>query len=240
MAWIAICIILAVIVPLLMCIVCGVYCYRKKQLKEDPSWRMPIPHSRTGSRAGSRRNLNSDGSEFDDDTIKKVRRYDATYRTNEPLAGKPNIEFEPKKFGLEDEDVTSSEGGEYRDRVARDIEYKSVDEDGQPRQTGRRALGNNGYKPVAANDDLPPPLDSPTEAYSPAAYSPTFSGLNRDSQMSPPPGGVQVFPNSNTPSTSFFPGPNRNVASPSRFFDSPASPTQEVGLPPPNNRSTEV
>jgi sushi domain-containing protein 2 len=180
---------------------------------------------------------------MDDDTIKKVRRYDATYRTNEPLAGKPNVDFEPKKFGLEDEDVTSSEGGDYRDRLARDIEYKSVGEDGKPRQVGRR--GQADYKPIAEQDengDFPPPLDSPSEPYSPGTYSPTFSGLQRDSafsQLSPPPGGVQVFPNA--ASTSFFPGPNRNTASPSRFYgEQSPTPGQDVGLPKTNNRSTEV
>lgn len=59
----------------MLCIVCGVYRYRQKQLKEDPHWQMPVlPRSR----AGSSRNLRTlnydpeDDSDTDASTLKKV------------------------------------------------------------------------------------------------------------------------------------------------------------------------
>lgn len=110
-AWITTGIILAVMVPLLMCIICGVYCYRKKAMKDDPDYKLPIGNrSRSNSQSATFRHMNSDGSEIDS-TLKKSRSYDRVYRTNEPLEGKPNVDFPEKKWDLEDgEDVTSSEG----------------------------------------------------------------------------------------------------------------------------------
>lgn len=220
-------------VPILMCIVCGVYCYRKKAMKEDPNWKMTLPRSRSGSRA-TLRHLNSDGSEVDQDTLKKSRSYDKVYRTNEPLEGKPNIDFPEKKWDLEDEDVTSSDGSEFP-KIASDIEYVSQK---QPeKQLGRRneRLGFGGIEEEEQNYP-PPPLDSP----SPVNYSPTYSGLDRDSSFMsdppnnatrPPTGAVRVFPNTNT--GYYAPGPSSptSVSSP--------TPTQELGLPK-LNRSTDV
>lgn len=160
-----------------MCIVCGVYCIRKRKLKEDPNWRMPIP-SRSASRT-TLRNLN--GSDLDDNTIKKVRRYDATYNTHEPLAGKPDIQFEPKKMDLDEEDITSSEGGEYRDKVTDDFQYKSM---ADQKQLGRRRLTagpENGPFNEDEENNYPPPVESPTQDY--GAYSPTFSGIDRNSSF---------------------------------------------------------
>ncbi|XP_061508064.1 protein mesh isoform X1 [Anopheles gambiae] len=205
-AWIAIGIVIAVIIPLLLCIVCGVYCLRKRKRKEDPDWRLPLP-SRSGSRATLRK---GDDSEFDDTTIKKTLRYDATYRTNEPLEGKPNIQFEPKKMDLDEEDITSSEGGEYSARVARDIEYKNLADHKQLGRRSQRGVGGlqqaglfsgeeeeddddpKGYPPP------PPPMsqqqqqqqqqqqrsmqpESPTQTY--GAYSPTFSDIDQVSSF---------------------------------------------------------
>lgn len=100
-------------VPLLMCVVCGVYCYRKKALKEDPDFKLPIGNrSRSNSQSATFRHMNSDGSEMDSGTLKKSRSYDKVYRTNEPLEGKPNADFPEKKWDLDDNDgdITSSEG----------------------------------------------------------------------------------------------------------------------------------
>lgn len=96
-------------VPLLMCIVCGVYCYRKKAMQEDPNYKLPIGN-RSRSNSATFRHLHSDGSEIDSGTMKKSRSYDRVYRTNEPLEGKPNVDFPEKKWDLDDGDVTSSEG----------------------------------------------------------------------------------------------------------------------------------
>lgn len=228
-----------------MCLVCGVYCFRKRQLKEDPNWRMPLPHSRSGSRT-TLKNLNSDmGSEMDDDnSIKKTGRYDGTYRTNEPLAGKPNIEFLPKKMDLEDEDVTSSEGGgsEYnKDKIARDIEYTNFTDD-RPKQLGRRQQRQGDYTPIEEEENLnypPPPLDSPTQPYSPGTYSPTFSGLDRDRDSfmtdtlsQRPNNAIRVLPQS---TDSYYGGPSGSTPQ----YD------RDIGLPVVNNnlnsnKSTEV
>lgn len=225
-AWITIGIILAVMLPLIMCIVCGVYCFRKRKLKEDPDWRMPIP-SRSASRT-TLRNLASDGSEYDDNTIKKVRRYDATYKTHEPLVGKPEIQFEPKKMDLDEEDITSSEGGRRR--------LTTGTEDGA------------GAGPSMFSDETypPPPAESPTQAY--GAYSPTFSGIDRNSSFATEdnspvnqrrPGPFQQGSFQQQPSTTgtFYGG--AAAAGPS---DQSAQPlVQNVGLPARmDSRSTEV
>lgn len=166
MAWITTGIVLAVMLPLIMCIVCGVYCFRKRKLKEDPDWRMPLP-SRSASRA-SLRNTKGDGSDYDDNTIAKVRRYDASYNTHEPLAGKPDIQFEPKKMDLDEEDITSSEGGRRR----------MMNDDGNGDGAG---AGPSMFSEDEDNTYPPPPTESPTAAY--GAYSPTFSGIDRNSSF---------------------------------------------------------
>ncbi|GAB0092360.1 Protein mesh [Sergentomyia squamirostris] len=242
-AWITTGIVLAVIAPILLCIVCGVYCYRKKALKEDPNWKMPIP-SRSGSRA-TLRNINSDGSDIDSGTLKKSRSYDKVYRTHEPLEGKPNIEFPEKKWDLDDEDVTSSEGSELKDsKIARDIQYIAHAGD-RPRQLGRRNMQMGGVDEESnTNSFPPPPVDSPTPI-SPS-YSPTYSGLDRNSsfmteQQSPPQPGP-VRPPSNA--VRVLPGPSSPP--PDQQFltfsgpSSPQPPPQDIGLPRVNAKATEV
>jgi len=190
-AWISIGIIIAVILPIIMCVVCAVYCYRKKALKEDPTWKMSLPRSRLGSRS----TLRHIGDDDDQDTLKKK-----------------------KKWDLDDEDVTSSDGSRRNQRM--------------------------GAETIEEEQSLPPP---PQELASPM-YSPTYSGLDRNSsfgqeQLSPPPqqystrppsGAVRVMPVSNN---TFF---GEGSMSPT----SAGSPTpiisQEVGLPKANTKSTEV
>lgn len=266
--------------PLLMCVVCGVYCYRKKALKDDPDFKLPIGNrSRSNSHSASMRHLNSDGSEMDG-TLKKSRSYDRVYRTNEPLANKPNVEFPEKKWDLDDGDgdVTSSEGTSSRvgssSRVATDIQYipsyAGVPEKQQPpRQIGRRQMamdsnmedeqemqtfgrGNGG--PMEGGYP-PPPIDSP----SPQSYSPQSSGLDRNSFMTqpgnsgqqqqqqqqyrPPSGAVRVMPG-----PAYTPQTSNNTNNPSDYppfmsFSGPSSPqppSQDVGLPKVNTKSTEV
>lgn len=220
-----------------MCIVCAVYCYRKKALQEDPDWKMSLPRSRSGSRANLR-NLN-DG---DSDSTRKV------YRTHEPLEGRPNVEFPEKKWDLDEEDFTSSDGSEFpATKQANDIEYRSDPQ----RQTGRRStrIGSDGQSAIEEEgseqddeSDLPPP---PPVAAGTSAYSPTYSGLDRNSSgfSSQPsqlafrqPNGVRVLPNS-TRDPRFF---GEGSMSPTSA-GSPV-PGQNVGLPMPvvNAKSTEV
>lgn len=207
------------------------------------------------SRSGSRSTLNkhplsSDNSELDDNSIKKTRNYDGTYDTHEPLKNKPDIQFEPKKMDLDEDDITSSEGSEFKDRKANDIEYRPGDP--QNRQLGRRSqrLGSD-YKPIDEEENSinypPPPNDSPSP-YSPgSAYSPTFSGLDRDSfenQPSPTPkfptGGIRVMPASQQQQPQRqAPGAPQN-ARPYIASTSPTNLTQNVGLPQIDSRSTEV
>uniref|UniRef100_A0A7G3B5Y1 Uncharacterized protein n=1 Tax=Lutzomyia longipalpis TaxID=7200 RepID=A0A7G3B5Y1_LUTLO len=248
-AWITMGIILAVIVPLLMCIVCGVYCYRKKALKEDPNWKMPLP-SRSGSRA-TLRNLNSDGSDMDGtDTLKKSRSYDKVYRTHEPLEGKPNIEFPDKKWDLDDEDVTSSEGSELKDtKRAKDIQYISNTGD-RPRQLGRRNMHPGGDDDINTQSFPPPPIESP-DPISPS-YSPTYSGLDRNSSFmndqQPPPqsSATRQAPRPPSNAVRVLPGPGPSSPSPPDQFltfsgpSSPQPPPQDVGLPRVNAKATEV
>ena len=109
MAWIAIGIIFGVIGPLMLLIVCGVYCYRKKEKKSDLNWKINTSRSRSNSRSGSRVNLrrvDSDASDttHDQDTLKNRDSPGAVYRTNEPLVGRPNDEF-PEKKNIDENNV---------------------------------------------------------------------------------------------------------------------------------------
>ncbi|XP_020713697.1 protein mesh isoform X4 [Ceratitis capitata] len=256
-AFIAIAIIVLVICPLMICIVCGIYRFRQKQLKEDPAWQMTIPRSRASSRSNLRQ---LSGPDDDSDT-------DATGTLKKT-----------KKWDLDDEDVTSSEGD-------------------KPRQMGRRSLRNNSGTdhdlPEAdeegtAVDDEPAhehqqgQLNDTTDASNPAAYrnqppspetdeepqhnatlhqqySPTFSAADsRNSSMNYQPnaaiqnrfGGVPVLPNN----TQFFTRPPSNIPAgatsvPLRQAPNVAPLTQDNGLPSPpyaasptpsQQRSTEV
>lgn len=200
--------------------------------------------------------MNSDGSESD--TLKKSRSYDKVYRTHEPLEGKPNIEFPEKKWDLDEEDITSSEGSEFpQGKLAKDIDYINTN-DPQQRQMGRR-----NQRPMAMSqqpqqqEDLPPPVESPS-----SSYSPSFSGLGRNSfpeppsplqpaqqqqpplstGTRPPSGAVRVLPTaSNLPQRYYSDGPASPVSAGSPVL------TQNIGLPAPSGqlspkstKSTEV
>lgn len=176
--WIATGVIFFAIAPILLCIVCALYRYRKRARQADPQWKMSLPRSRASSRSNLR-NLNGDGSEADTDTLKKSRSYEKVYRTHEPLEGKPNIEFPEKKWDLDEEDldVTSSENGaEFaQGKIARDINYISTvggndDVDAQDRQTGRRTQRiqlQNQPPPIHEESYRSPPVESPSSSYSP-------------------------------------------------------------------------
>ncbi|XP_073816075.1 sushi domain containing 2 mesh isoform X3 [Musca autumnalis] len=262
-AFIAIGIIIAVILPLMLCIVCGVYRFRQKQLKEDPQWQMTLPRSRASSRTNLRA-LNANG-DYDSDT-------DATGTLKKT-----------KKWDLDDGDVTSSEGSENKDtKVAKDIEY--INKTGEkPKQMGRRSLrGVSGsdqdqvpehehdegagtavdhdehddvgvqhppgyHQPpspeVDDHDEHGLPLhQQPHPASGQAQYSPTFSGA--DSSFSgesyhpnnPPQtryGGVPVLPNANS---QYFNRPPSSMPAPTPVRPAPivGTPlTQDNGLPSP-------
>ncbi|XP_053678375.1 protein mesh [Anopheles nili] len=221
----------------MLCIVCGVYCLRKRKRKEDPDWRIPLP-SRSGSRATLRK---GDDSEFDDNTIKKTLRYDATYRTNEPLEGKPNIKFEQKKMDLDEEDITSSEGGRQNPRgLIQEGVFSGDEEDDDDRKrfptTSTDGMSNKRQQLVQqlqqGHDNT---ADSPTQTY--GAYSPTFSDIDRTSsfateensplnQRRPQNGNLNPLLNN---SRNYFVGENNQTL------------MQNVGLPSRmDSRSTEV
>lgn len=261
-AWITTGIILAVMVPLLMCVICGVYCYRKKALKEDPDYKLPIGNrSRSNSQSATFRHMNSDGSEIDSGTLKKARSYDRVYRTNEPLEGKPNVDFPEKKWDLEDVDITSSEGIKRQRSAALALDtqlnpsYAGGTEKPPARQIGRRQMAmDNGQEMQTfsgPNEGYPDPqLDSP----SPQSYSPQSSAIDRSSfmtqpsgqppqQFRPPSGAVRVIPG-----PSYTPQVSNTTNNPSEYppymsFSGPSSPqppSQDVGLPKVNTKSTEV
>lgn len=230
-----------------MCIICAVYCYRKRARKVEPGWKLSLPRSRAGSRT-TLRQMTSDGS--DSDTLKKSRSYEKVYRTNEPLPGKENIDFPAKKWDLDEEDFTSSEGGSEfpQGKIAKDINYIGTAGDDtvqqqqpqqqqqQVRQTGRRnqreaAQQQRAEAPDSPQDEsyLTPAPDSLS-----TGFSPVYSGFG-GAKARPPSGGIRVLPT--TSSNKYF---NDNPGSPV----SSGSPTltQAVGLPSPplNNRSTQV
>lgn len=233
--WKTIGFIFAVILPILLFLTCVVYCWRKKHLKEDPDWKMPIP-----SRSGSRSTLRNIGSDADDDTIKKVRNYDGTYKTHEPLNGKPVIEFPPKKMDLDEDDmdVTSSEGGsEYKDKVAKDFEYRNSQPNDEGRVLGRRAERQQAIQEEEDMDFTQQPSSShaPLGYNNQQTYSPTYSQNDRDSFMTDPSQSPPVMR-------------QQQQRPPQLFFGSPVSPpplAQTVGVPtasPTNDasRSTQV
>ncbi|KPU80188.1 uncharacterized protein Dana_GF16595, isoform C [Drosophila ananassae] len=254
-AFIAIGIIFLVICPLMLCIVCGVYRYRQKQLKEDPHWQMPVlPRSRASS-ARNLRTLNyDDDSDTDASTLKKTKKWD---------------------LDENDEDVTSSEGSQNRtsSKLARDISYINPNvthvTGEKPKQSGRRSLRASGtdldqhqhQDPEDHEDDddfdeadvhtgtIHPagyhqPL-SPEEAdqLHRQQYSPTFSGLDSRtsgaSSINYTPqaatqnrfGGVPVLPSN----TQYYSRPPSGVptatATPLRTAPTPL--TQDSGLPSP-------
>lgn len=190
----------------MLCIICGVYRYRQKQLKEDPHWQMPVlPRSRQSSRTNLRQLSPGPDDDSDTDaasTLKKSRSYDKVYRTNEPLPGKPSVDFPAKKWDLDDEDVTSSEGSENKDtKIAKDIQYiNKTGEKPGAKQMGRRSLRSTSGTDQDLNgtaldehdedghehdDDKPPsPEVDERDIHGPLQhqYSPTFSGADsRDS-----------------------------------------------------------
>lgn len=237
--------------PMILCLVCVVYQYRKKQLKKDPNYALPIPHSRSGSRT-TLKGMSDMSDAGDDMSIKKTRNYDASYNTHEPLTNKPAIDFDPsKKMDLDEDDITSSEGTGSFDAIAKDFEYVNmVNHSGSgpqdQRQMGRRSQRlASDYKPIEEEDNYPPaPIESP-QPYSNGTYSPTFSNLERssfasDPNQSPlqksPIGGVRL-----PPLNQQQPQPQTSQA---RFYGEPIrSPplTQNVGLPQvEDSRSTAV
>jgi sushi domain-containing protein 2 len=192
----------------------------------------------------------SDGG-GDDNSIKKVRNYDASYNTHEPLSNKPPVEFDAsKKMDLDEDDITSSEGTSSIDVIAKDFEYVNMVNNsgsGVPdRQMGRRQQRlTSDYKPIEEEDSFPPaPIDSP-QPYANGTYSPTFSNLDRSSYASDPnqsplqksPIDIRVRPMNQQQ-----PQPQSSQA---RYYGQPStspSPlTQNVGLPHvEDSRSTAV
>lgn len=226
-----------------MCIICAVYCYRKRARKVEPGWKLTMPRSRAGSRT-TLRQMTNDGS--DSDTLKKSRSYEKVYRTHEPLPDKPNIEFQDKKWDLDEEDFTSSEGGSEfpQGKIAKDINYigTAADDTVQQPQQQVRQTGRRNQREAQAQQQLQQQApDSPQdESYLTQApdsvstgFSPVYSGFG-GSKARPPSGGIRVLP----------------ATSNKYFTDNPGSPvssgsptlTQAVGLPSPplNNRSTQV
>lgn len=140
--------------PMILCIVCVVYQYRKKQMKKDPTYVLPFPHSRSGSRTTLKGMSDMSDAGGDDNSIKKVRNYDASYNTHEPLSNKPPVEFDAsKKMDLDEDDITSSEGTSSIDVIAKDFEYVNMVNNsgsGVPdRQMGRRQQRlASDYKPI--------------------------------------------------------------------------------------------
>lgn len=161
----------------MLIIICCVYRYRQRQLQEDPDWKPSLPRSRQNSKvnlysSSKHAELDDEDSDATTDTLKKPKMYDGSYNTHEPLANKPNNIFPAKKFDLDDEDFSSSEGSEFKSptKLAKDIQYftpNNLAGDLKPKQLGRRSL--------RSSQDLineQPEDEHDTHAQ---MYSPTFS-----------------------------------------------------------------
>uniref|UniRef100_A0A1B0FP21 Sushi domain-containing protein n=1 Tax=Glossina morsitans morsitans TaxID=37546 RepID=A0A1B0FP21_GLOMM len=226
-AFIAIGIILAVILPLMLCIVCGAYRFRQKQLKEDPQWQMSLPRSRASSRTNLRQISNGPDDDSDTDQLGTIKK--------------------TKKWDLDEEDFTSSEGEKTKQVGRRSLhssagqdEGTAIDEQDELDDVG--SLQSPTYKRNGFTD-LPNGLKQ-------QQYSPTFSAIDSRnsgaSSMSYQPnqtryGGVAVLPNANG---QFF-----NRTSYTRPAPIVTALSQENGLPSPTHgasptpsvqKSTEV
>ncbi|XP_068155674.1 protein mesh isoform X2 [Drosophila tropicalis] len=168
-AFIAIGIIILVICPLMLCIVCGVYRYRQKQLKEDPAWQMPIlPRSRASS-ARNLRTLNyDDDSDTDASTLKKTKKWD---------------------LDENDEDVTSSEGEKPKQSGRRSLRSTSGTDLTQHDAHGTPVDGHDEDDDDFDEADVHTGTIHPAGYHQPMSpeeadhlhqqqYSPTFSGLD--------------------------------------------------------------
>lgn len=105
---------------MLLCVGGVAYCFFKKRDNEATNWEFTMPRSRSNSRAkindpalyspeispieSPNRVMSpvSDTSSLASNN-KVKRTYDKTYRTNEPLAGKPDIEWEEKDWDVSPE-----------------------------------------------------------------------------------------------------------------------------------------
>ncbi|EDW82985.2 uncharacterized protein Dwil_GK22555, isoform D [Drosophila willistoni] len=168
-AFIAIGIIILVICPLMLCIVCGVYRYRQKQLKEDPTWQMPmLPRSRASS-ARNLRTLNyDDDSDTDASTLKKTKKWD---------------------LDENDEDVTSSEGEKPKQSGRRSLRSTSGTDLDQHDAHGTPVDGHDEDDDDFDEADVHTGTIHPAGYHQPMSpeeadhlhqqqYSPTFSGLD--------------------------------------------------------------
>lgn len=122
-------IVLAVIIPIILILAYAGYLILKKRNKDDDSWQYDSPSTPRrlkediDSRAISPTTPTSDdeytykspilsdrgSSETDSSTSKKRRSYDKSYRTNEPLKGLPEVEFEEKPWDVDSPTTTEYE-----------------------------------------------------------------------------------------------------------------------------------
>lgn len=234
-AWIATGIVFASILPIVIFIICGVYCYRRRAKRDDPNWRLRFPRSRAGSKSSTIRHMVSDGSEADSDTLKKSRSYEKVYRTNEPLEGKPQVEFPAKKWDLDEEDVVSSEGGFSQGRSIANEEQQRI-------QQQQQQLAQQAQQVQQAQQQQQERQTGRRGTQRAFAQQPS-QGLEEGFAQSPPDAArypsTYYRPQASSSSNRFF-GDNTGTVSPVSS-ESPVL-TQNVGLPSPtlNNRSTEV
>lgn len=115
-------IILAVIVPIITILAYIAYRLLKRMKGDDSSWtykaaptRLHTEDSRTVSPTDSiyKSPILSYTSSTDTNSLKKRRSYDKVYRTNEPLQGKPDVEFEEKPWDLDSSSPTETDSVRY-------------------------------------------------------------------------------------------------------------------------------
>lgn len=190
----------------------------------------PPPQDGDSSGLGYTDSNKSDSGKSDKSNPKKLRKYDKTYRTNEPIPNAPDVEFPEKLWDLSEEDLLSltspSDTESNRDstltRPAKDIEYIS-----KPRQTGRHALASDsGYSTKDGSED---PYGRKYEGqYSPISshYSPTYSEI-----YSPPISPISDLSPRNTYNNPGLPEPPKSA---------PPTEIKTFTLPPQRGKSVET
>lgn len=110
-------IVLAIILPMLACVGGVAFCFFKKRKESSTNWEFTIPRSRSNSRAkindpalyspefSPNESPNRVMSPVSDTSStasnsKMKRNYEKSYRTNEPLPGKPDVEWEEKDWDI--------------------------------------------------------------------------------------------------------------------------------------------
>lgn len=217
--------------------------FRRRAAKHDAAFDF-APRSRSNSRANLRASLANlsakpdykDGKGYETDygqgesdlssgnsgTLRKMRQYDNVYRTNEPLKGKPEIEFPEKKLDLSEDEIMSSGSNENREYNPNSDNVFTYGEPNQQLGRSRQRLNEDDHKNYDSSPTTPPlPTRNIPESPDSPIYSTAAKSWARDNTIG------QYGHNINPAHTPHYSPPYDIL-------------TQNVGLPRSSSRSTEV